>query len=110
MPADLGQRLPIKRAERYDRELSDVFALQDEITESVLAAIEPEWFVVEGRRAARKNPAYLDAYDLFMRGMWHYYQFNPEDNRRAEECMRKAVALDPHLAQGHFGLAASAHW
>src|SRR5215831_9551416 len=69
--------------ERYDRDLSDVFALQDEITESVVAAIEPEMLVVEGRRAARKNAALLDAYDLFQRGMWHYYQFNPEENRRA---------------------------
>src|SRR5262249_34653930 len=58
-----------------------------------------------GRRAARKSTAYLDAYDLFLRGMWHYYQFNPEENRRAEECMRKAMALDPRLAYGHLGLA-----
>src|SRR5262245_33554940 len=104
--ADSGAHL---WAERYDRDLSDVFALQDEITESVVAAIEPELLIVEGRRAARKNAAHLDAYDLFLRGMWHYYQFNPEDNRRAEDCMRKAMALDPHLAYGHLGLARVLH-
>jgi adenylate cyclase len=91
-------------AERYDRDLADVFVLQDEITERVVAAIEPELLVVEGRRAARKSPTHLNAYDFFMRGMWHYHQFNPEDNRRAEEWMHKAVALDPRLTQGHIGL------
>ena len=95
--------------ERYDRDLSDVFALQDEITESVVAAIEPELLMVEGQRAARKSVAHLDAYDLFLRGMWHYYQFNPEDNRRAEDCMRKAKTLDPRLAYGHLGLARVLH-
>jgi adenylate cyclase len=92
-------------AERYDRDLADVFALQDEITERVVAAIEPELLVVEGRRAARKSPTHLNAYDFFMRGMWHYHQFDPEENRRAAEWMRKAVALDPHLTHGHVGLA-----
>lgn len=104
--ADSGAHLWV---ERYDRDLSDVFALQDEITESVVAAIEPELLIVEGRRAARKNPAHLDAYDLFLRGMWHYYQFNPEDNHRAEDCMRKAIALDPRLAYGYVGLARVLH-
>jgi TolB-like protein/class 3 adenylate cyclase len=92
-------------AERYDRDLADVFEVQDELTERVVAAIEPELLLMEGRRAAHKSPANLDAYDFFMRGMWHYHQFDPEENRRAEEWMRKAVALDPRLTQGHIGLA-----
>jgi adenylate cyclase len=91
-------------AERYDRDLADVFALQDEITEHVVAAIEPELLVVEGRRAAHKSAAHLNAYDFFMRGMWHYHQFDPEENRRAAEWMCKAVALDPRLTEGHVGL------
>jgi adenylate cyclase len=100
--ADSGAHL---WAERYDRDLADVFALQDEITEHVVAAIEPELLVVEGRRAARKSAAHLNAYDFFMRGMWHYHQFDPEENRRAAEWMRKAVALDPRLTHGYVGLA-----
>jgi TolB-like protein len=92
-------------AERYDRGLADVFALQDEITEQVVAAIEPELLAVEGRRAARKSAAHLGAYDLFMRGMWHWYQFNPDESFLAEGFMRKTIALDPRLAHGHFGLA-----
>jgi TolB-like protein len=92
-------------AERYDRDIADVFALQDEITERVVAAIEPELLVVEGHRAARKSSVQLDSYDFFMRGMWHYHQFDPEENRRAEEWMRKAVALDARMPQGHIGLA-----
>jgi TolB-like protein/class 3 adenylate cyclase len=92
-------------AERYDRDVADIFALQDEITEHVVAAIEPELLVVEGRRAARKSTAHLNAYDFFMRGMWHYHQFDAVENRRAAEWMRKAVALDPRLTQGYVGLA-----
>ena len=54
--ADTGVHL---WAERFDRDLSDVFALQDEITQSVVAAIEPEMLLVEGRRATRKTCAAL---------------------------------------------------
>src|SRR6185369_11669170 len=60
-------------AERFDRDLADIFALQDEITQNVVAAIEPEMLMFEGRRAARKNAAgNFDAFDCWMRGVWHF--------------------------------------
>jgi adenylate cyclase len=92
-------------AERYDRDLADIFALQDEITQNVVAAIEPEMLMVEGRRAARKPAASLDAFDCYMRGIWHFHQFGPEDSQQAEVWLRKAIALDPDLAQAHIFLA-----
>jgi adenylate cyclase len=90
---------------RYDRDLADTFAVQDEITESVAGAIEPELRRVEGQRAARKSPETMDAWDHCIRGMWRYYQFNPEDHAKAERLMRQAVEIDPTFAQGHVGLS-----
>jgi adenylate cyclase len=61
--------------------------------------------LTEGRRASRKNVASLDAFDSFMRAMWHFSQLAPEDHERAVALLRKAIALDPNLAQGHMALA-----
>lgn len=92
-------------AERFDRDLSDVFALQDEITQSVVAAIEPEMLLVEGRRATRKTAGNLDAFDHCMRGVWHFQQFARNENREAEMLLRRAVELDGRLALAHTYLA-----
>src|SRR5207237_4890221 len=58
-------------AERYDRDLTDVFAVQDEITEAIVAAIEPQLYAAENFRARRKPPNNLDAWDLVMRPLPH---------------------------------------
>ena len=92
-------------AERYDRDLADVFALQDEITESVVGAIEPELQRVEELRAARKSPKSMDAWDHYMRGMWRFYQFSSDDLADAEQLMRQSIKLDPKFTLGHIGLA-----
>jgi TolB-like protein len=92
-------------AEKYDHDCADIFALQDGITESVVAAIEPEILASEGRRAARKSPANLGALDCCMRGMWHANQLGPQDNRQAESWLRRSIELDPALARAHAMLA-----
>src|SRR5262249_16175490 len=93
-------------AERFDRELADIFALQDEITQSVVGAIEPEMLLIEGARAARKSAAAnLDAFDCCMRGVWHFHQFGSDDNGQAETWLRRSIELDPTLAQAHMALA-----
>jgi adenylate cyclase len=92
-------------AERFDHDLADIFALQDEITQSVVGAIEPEMQLVEGMRAARKGAADLDAFDCCMRGMWHYQQFTLDDNRQAESWLRRSIELDPAFAQAQVALA-----
>src|SRR5262245_33754214 len=88
-------------AEKYDHHNADIFALQDGITESVVAAIEPEILVSEGRRAARKRPANLGAFDCCMRGMWYANQLGLQDNRLAESWLRRSIELDPTLARAH---------
>jgi TolB-like protein len=61
-------------AEKYDRIGSDLFELQDEVTEKVVGAIQPEMLLSEGRRAGRKEPTNMDAFDCCMRGIWHAHQ------------------------------------
>ena len=94
-------------AERFDRDLADIFVLQDEITQSVVAAIEPEMLAFEGRRALRKSAVgNLDAFDCWMRGVWHFQQLNdPAEHRQAETWLRRAIELDPNFAPGHMSLA-----
>ncbi len=79
-------------AERFDRELADIFTVQDEITERIAATIEPELARAELERARRKPPESLDAWDLYQRGLWHVWQFNAEDNTAARELFERATA------------------
>lgn len=92
-------------AERFDRDLADIFAIQDEITQSVVGAIEPEMLLIEGKRAFRKNVGNLDAFDCCMRAMWHFSQLGSEDHNQAVTLIRQALTLDPNLAQAHMTLA-----
>ncbi|MCH9012920.1 MAG: tetratricopeptide repeat protein, partial [Proteobacteria bacterium] len=96
-------------AERYDRELDDIFALQDEITETIIAAIEPELSAVERERARRKPPESLDAWDLYQRGLWHMYRFTKEDNLEAQRLFRRSIEIDPNFASTHAHLAYTLH-
>jgi len=93
-------------AERYDRELKDVFAVQDEITEAIVAAIEPQLYAAENFRAQRKPPDSMDAWDLVMRALSHYWRVTRQDNVVAQALLEKAVAIDPSYSQA-LGLLAS---
>ncbi len=97
-------------AERYDRDLEDIFAVQDEITESVVAAIGPELMVAETQRAQRKPPQSLDAWDYVLRAVSHIWRYTEEDNRKAQDLLRKAIELDPAYAQAHSMLGWSYVW
>jgi TolB-like protein/class 3 adenylate cyclase len=92
-------------ADTFDRELTDIFVLQDEITEQVVGAIEPAMLQQEGVRVARKNPGDLNAFDCFQRGMWQFNKITEENCRTAEALFRQAIARDPELALGYIGLA-----
>jgi len=95
-------------AERYDRELADVFAVQDEITEAIVAAIEPQLYAAENFRARRKPPDSLDAWDLVMRALSHYWRVTRQDNVVAQALLEKAAALDPNYGQA-LGVLATSH-
>jgi adenylate cyclase len=93
-------------AERYDRELDDIFALQDEITETIVASVEPELGTVERERARRKPPENLDAWDLYQRGLWHLFDDVKRDSlAEAKRLFQRACDLDPGFAVAHAELA-----
>src|SRR6202453_2965805 len=94
-------------AERYDRDLADVFAVQDEITEAIVAAIEPQIYAAENFRARRRPPNSLDAWDLVMRALSHYWRVTRQDNVVAQALLEKATAIDPHYGQALGVLATS---
>lgn len=93
-------------AERYDRDLSDIFVVQDEITQATTTAIAPAIAVAEQQRAMRKPPASLDAWGAYQRGLWHLGRASSEDNASADKFFQQAVDLDPMFAGGYIGLSA----
>jgi TolB-like protein/Tfp pilus assembly protein PilF len=94
-------------AERYDRDLADVFAVQDEITEHIVAAIEPQLYAAENFRAQRKPPDSLDAWDLVMRALSHHWRVTRQDNVVAQALLEKAIAIDSEYGQALGVLATS---
>ena len=95
-------------AERYDRTLSDVFVLQDELTMSVVAAIEPSLRQAEIERVKRKRPENFDAYDLVLRALPHVYTAMPDGAAKALPFLERALEKEPHYALAH-GFTAWAH-
>jgi TolB-like protein len=94
-------------AERYDRDFADLFAVQDEITEAIVAAIEPQLYVAENFHARRKQPGSLDAWDLVMRALSYYWRVTRQDHAISQELLKKAIAIDPHYGQALGVLSAS---
>ncbi len=95
-------------AENFDRDLEDVFRVQDEITERIIGSVAPEYLSAEMRRAQRKESRNIDAWDAYMRGYWHLLRYGEDDNAQAKVWLEKAIKLDPVEAEYH-GLLAVAH-
>jgi TolB-like protein len=85
-------------AEQYDRELGDIFAVQDEITRSVAAAIEPELLAAEGVRTLARSPDDLGAWELVARAQTHFWRLTREDCAAAVEPLKRAVEIFPDYA------------
>ena len=92
-------------AERYDRDLAGVFAVQAEIAAAVTFAITPTVADAERHRALRMKPGNLDAWGAYQRGLWHHSQHTPNDHALSEKFFRQAIELDPTFAGGYVGLA-----
>jgi adenylate cyclase len=97
-------------ADRYDRELADVFAVQDEIARSITGAIAPGIIAAEIRQAQRKDPDQLDAWDRTVRAHWHNRRFTREDLAEARRLLTEAISLDPTNSMAHADLAFARHF
>jgi adenylate cyclase len=94
-------------AERYDRDDTELFAVQDEITAAVATAIHPAIADAEVRRVLRKPPESLGAWEVYQRGLWHLAKYNAADNERAIEFFRRAIAQDETFVAAYCRLASA---
>ncbi|TMJ56937.1 MAG: adenylate/guanylate cyclase domain-containing protein [Alphaproteobacteria bacterium] len=97
-------------ADRYDRELADVFAVQDEIALNITGAIAPGIISAEIQQAQRKDPSQLDVWDRIMRAHWHIRRFTREDLAEARRLLGDAIALDPANSIALSDLAFARHF
>jgi adenylate cyclase len=91
-------------ASRYDRDLADIFAVQDEITAAIAAAIAPAIIDAEQQRALRKSSEHLDAWEAYHRGLWHLVLDSREHLEIARNFFEQATVLDPSFAAPYAGL------
>jgi adenylate cyclase len=92
-------------AEKYDRDLTDLFELQDDIVTAIAGAIQPELLKFERERIAERPQLSEDAYELYQRGMFHHYRQNKQDNIEAQVYFRRALEIDPQYPQATAALA-----
>jgi len=92
-------------ADRYDRDLEDIFAVQDEITQVVVGTIEPALARAEQERASVKAPANLDAWETYQRGMWHAQLHRNAELKTAEALLVRAIEMDPNLVSAYAALS-----
>ena len=97
-------------AQRYDRQVADIFALQDEITSNVVATIEPQLYAAEDIRAKHKRPEKLNAWDCVARALSLTMKVTKHDNAAAQDLLKKAIAIDPSYAQASVSWHSRSHW
>ena len=100
--ADTGHHI---MAERYDRDLTDLFELQDEIVSTIAGAIQPELLKFERDRIADRPQHNEDAYEYYQHGMFHHYRQNKQDNSEAQAYFRRALAIDEQYPQAMAALS-----
>jgi len=90
---------------QYDRKFTDVFDVQDEITDAILTALAPAIIDAERRRIARQAPETLSAWESYQRGVWHMLKQSADDNLRARRFFEQAITLETDYSPGYDGLA-----
>ncbi len=88
-------------AERYDREIEDIFELQDEMTQTIVGALEPELDAAERELAINKPPESLDAWESYQRALWHMWNYEKDEIPMAFRLLERAVELDPNFATAY---------
>src|SRR5207247_2291339 len=85
-------------AERFDRELTDIFAVQDDVTQQIVGALALNLTERDQQRLATEQTGNLEAYDCFLRGREQLWRFTREQNTQARELLQRAIELDPKFA------------
>ncbi|MBZ5685672.1 MAG: winged helix-turn-helix domain-containing protein [Acidobacteriia bacterium] len=97
-------------AESYERDAHDVLTLQGEIAQAVAREIKVALTPEESTHLTRARPVKPEAYELYLKGQYHYYKWNPEDFKKAVDYFRKAIDADPHWAPPYAALANTYGW
>ncbi len=97
-------------ANTYDRDLVDIFAVQDEISAAIAASMIGEIERTEGEQARRQDPRNLEAWELYQRGLWHYGRLTAEDNAKGRAFLEQSIELDPYFAPAYSRIAAIFFW
>src|SRR5438067_821383 len=97
-------------ADRYDRELADVFAVQDEIAQTITGEMAPGIIAAEMQQARRKDPSQLDAWDRTLRAHWHIRRFTREDMAEARRLLEQAIEFDPANAMAWADVSVAYHF
>jgi adenylate cyclase len=92
-------------ANRFERKYQDIFALQEDLAETIVGALDPEIGKVERERARAKRPENLHAWDLYQRGLWHLYKYSKDDLKEARRLFRLATKRDSSLGAAYSGLS-----
>src|SRR5262245_28001041 len=92
-------------ARSYDRALSDIFSVQDEITQTIVGGMEPELSRAERERARVKQRDSVDAWSIYQRGMFHLYRYTSDDLAQARKLFADAIAIDSDLGPAHSAIA-----
>ena len=92
-------------AERFDRDLTDIFAVQDDVTQHIVGALALNLTEDDQQRIATEQPDNLEAYDCFLRGREQLWRFTREQNNQARELLQRAIELDPKFAPAYAFLA-----
>ncbi len=92
-------------ARSYDRALSDIFSVQDDITQTIVGGIEPELGRAERERARVKHRESIDAWSIYQRGMFHLYRYTKDDLVEARKQFAAAIAIDPELGPAYSATA-----
>jgi len=97
-------------AEKYDRDLENVFAVQDEIAESIAAAVAPSFVSAEERRVERKAPGNFDSWDYTVRGNQHLWRLTKNEIAEAKRLFQVAIDIDPQSSVALGGLSLAYVW
>jgi TolB-like protein/class 3 adenylate cyclase len=99
-------------AQRYDRDLKDIFSLQDDVTQRIVSALEVKVTEDEQKRMLRRYTDNMEAYDYYMRGLAYFNKLTKESNILARQMFKLAIDLDPQFAAAYalLGLAHSQEW